>query len=158
MILLIMAGLSWQGVFYLFYFCIFLHCQYTEYQMWILGWNVVSTYHVFYLGSELSPSLEKKESSVVKTGHPFNTAIKLNIRPSVHSQNVSDSIASMVMERYLIHSSCSKESTWQIGKIGMWKYNAKCPQNGVPNMSMGGYFHPHTFVKCSREFLTYDFM
>ena len=78
--------------------------------MWILGWNVVSTYHVFYLGSELSPSLEKKESRVVKTGHPFNTAIKLNIHPSVHSQNVSDSIASMVMERYLMHGSCSKES------------------------------------------------
>ena len=135
MIFRIMAGVSWQGVFYLFYFCIFLQCKYTEYQMWILDWNVVSTNHVFYLGSELSPSLEKKESSVVKIGHLFNTAIKLNIHPSIHSQNASDSIASMVMERYLRHGSCSEESSWKIGKIGMWKYNAKCPQNGVPKMS-----------------------
>lgn len=79
--------------------------------MWILGWNVVSTNHVFCLGSELSPSLEKKESNVVKTGHLFNTATKLNIHPSIHSQNVSDSIAGMVMERYLRHGSCYEESS-----------------------------------------------
>lgn len=50
--------------YFILFFCIFLHCLDTYYQMWILGWDVISAYHVSYLGSELSISLKEKKSDV----------------------------------------------------------------------------------------------